>query len=184
VTPGFRDDSGQDRVDKSNATSNEINDFTEFYPPPRNPTDTVRLSTKGDDMDFRPTSDEERAWWRIVASLLAFAGLAERAAYHSMPVRWLVLSILRLAEAVVEDVVLDAAGLPQSDADDLTRAGQSPEDALALAARFLALAAMLAGLIRATNWHDRWPSPRRPAFAHIAPCQLACGLTRPPYDTS
>src|SRR5690606_37015400 len=97
----------------------------------------------------------------FVARLVAFAEIAERAAYRSAPVRWLVLWIVRHAEAIMEDVVLDAAGLPPADARDIAAGGHAPEDALALAAHLMALAALLAGLIRATNWHEPWPAPRR-----------------------
>jgi hypothetical protein len=134
-------------------------------------------------MDFRPTSDEQRAWWRIVASLIAFAGLAEQAACRSWPVRWLVLSILGLAEDIVADLVFDAAGLPPPDFRE-SPAGHTPGDALVLAARFMALAVLLTGLIRESAWHDRWRAPRRLASGGYTPEGPMRGFAPGLNDTS
>ena len=53
---------------------------------------------------------EVRALQRMVALLLSFAGLAERAGVASFPVRFIVLAILRHAETIVWAFVAEAAG--------------------------------------------------------------------------
>jgi hypothetical protein len=81
---------------------------------------------------------------RIAALLLSLAGLAERAATRSAPVRFIVLWLLRQAEGVAADFVADTTpqipiwdGQPAPD-----HSGHTPADALALALslRLLALA--------------------------------------------
>ena len=53
---------------------------------------------------------DDRTLRRIIATLVALAVLAERAAYRSLPVRWLVLCLLRHAEAVARDHVAETTG--------------------------------------------------------------------------
>ena len=76
---------------------------------------------------------DDRGLRRIIAMLVSFAAIAERAAYRSLPVRWLVLLILRTAETVALEFVVDTtqADLPCFDGDPQT--GCSPEDAALLA---------------------------------------------------
>jgi hypothetical protein len=75
---------------------------------------------------------------RIAALLFALAGLAERAAVRSLPVRWIVLWCLALADAVARDFV--ARSVPNAmngfRAPVLIQAhyGSGPADALNLAA--------------------------------------------------
>jgi hypothetical protein len=82
---------------------------------------------------------------RIIALLVAFAGLAERAAGRCFPIRFLVFVVLWRAEAVARDCVegvLEAAGLCLDDPLILAHA----PDGAALAARFRLLAEILDAL--------------------------------------
>jgi hypothetical protein len=122
---------------------------------------------------------------RIIALLVASAVLAERAAERSLPVRWFVLWALRRAETVVEDFVFDETGMPLA-VEGFALAGNGPDDAFALAARFRALAAALATLLPLAWGFGRRPARREVAFGPVAP---GCGLrpggwTREPFDTS
>ena len=113
----------------------------------------------------------DRMLRRIAATLVALAVLAERAAYRSLPVRWLVLCLLRHAEAVTRKHIAETTGWDWSDleyafgfdapdagfdagqgagladADILTAPGSGPADALALAWRLRMLAAVLGALL-------------------------------------
>jgi hypothetical protein len=86
---------------------------------------------------------------RIVALLLSLALVAERAAGRSWPVRFLLLLILRRAEAVATSFVvreIEAAGASDDDfpwLDDIAESGSSPLDAAFLALRFRLLAEVL-----------------------------------------
>jgi hypothetical protein len=123
---------------------------------------------------------------RIIALLVSLAILAERAAERSLPVRWLVLWILRRAETVVEDFVFDETGLPPPALEGIAPAGNGPNDALRLAARFRALAAALVLLLPLAGMFGRGISRRRLAIGHCAPgCRRpADGCAREPNDTS
>ena len=136
-------------------------------------------------MDVHAARGGERMTRRIIALLVSLAVLAERAAERSLPVRWLVLWILRRAETVVEDFVFDETGAPPPAMDGFAPIGNGPDDALRLAARFNALAAALAALLPLACWPNRRRARRSMAFGHFAP-----GSDRPvvwaqePYDTS
>jgi len=86
---------------------------------------------------------------RIVALLLSLALVAQRAAGRSLPVRFLLLLILRRAEAVATSFVvreIEAAGASDDDfpwLDDIAESGSSPLDAAFLALRFRLLAEVL-----------------------------------------
>ncbi|MFN3546217.1 MAG: hypothetical protein ACK4U0_01900 [Mesorhizobium sp.] len=127
----------------------------------------------------------DRTLRRIIATLVALAVLAERAAYRSLPVRWLVLCLLRHAETVVREHVaettgwdwpdlekafgIDApeagfdagqgAGDGRADAGIATVAGNGPADALALAWRLRALASILGAFLSPASGFDTG-SPR------------------------
>lgn len=90
----------------------------------------------------------EKTLRRIIALLVSFAGLAERAAGRSLPVRWLVLTILRYAEGVALDYLAETTGLDWAAyfADDLDP-GCRPDDAALLAWRLRTLAALLCALL-------------------------------------
>lgn len=91
---------------------------------------------------------DDRTLGRIVATLIALAVLAERAAGRSYPVRCLVLFILRRAESVASEFVAGAvqtfrpAGLVR-----IPAIPNNPADATGLAMRFRALAAALDALL-------------------------------------
>ena len=90
-------------------------------------------------MDWNLAMEEERrVLERIVALLFAFAELAERLCGSSRPVRGFVLLILRYAEAIARDFVLETAvehGAPPpvSLVLPLRHGGDSPADAARLA---------------------------------------------------
>jgi hypothetical protein len=123
---------------------------------------------------------------RIIALLVSLAFLAERAAERSLPVRWLVLWILRRAETVVEDFVFDETGTPPPATQGFALAGNGREDALRLAARFRAFAAALCALLPLACPFGRRPALGGVAFGHVAPCcrRLPSVWTPNPYDTS
>ena len=81
---------------------------------------------------------------RMVALLLSFAGLAERASVRSYPVRCLVLWILRRADAVARDwLASDGAEDMQSNSSVAVLHRNSQAEAKYLAQSFRALAHML-----------------------------------------
>lgn len=86
---------------------------------------------------------------KIAALLVSLSLVAERAAGRSFPVRWLVLAILRRAEAVATAfaaATAEAAGATEADfpwLDEPAECGASPLDAAWLALRFRLLAALL-----------------------------------------
>ena len=127
----------------------------------------------------------DRTLRRIIATLVALAVLAERAAYRSLPVRWLVLCLLRHAESVTREHIaettgwgwseleyafgIDApgagfdagqgAGYDLADAGIATGSGSGPADALALAWRLRMLASILSALLSPASGFDTG-SPR------------------------
>ena len=137
-------------------------------------------------MDGQAARGGDRMLRRIIALLVASAVLAERAAERSLPVRWLVLWLLRRAETVVEDFVFDETGMPPPALEGIASVGNGPDDALRLAARLRALAAALGALLPLGCLLDRRRARRSLAFGHFAPgCgRRLTGWTRKPYDTS
>ena len=97
---------------------------------------------------------DDRGLRRIIAMLVSFATIAERAACRSLPVRWLGILILRTAETVALEFVVDTtqADLPCFDGDPQT--GYRPKDALLLALRFRMLAAALGTLLPPAGRQD------------------------------
>jgi hypothetical protein len=97
---------------------------------------------------------------KIAALLVSLSLVAERAAGRSYPVRFLVLLILRRAEAVATAFVAAAAEAAGATADDLPwldeapEAGAGPLDAAWLAFRFRLLAALLELCRAAGRSHD------------------------------
>ena len=92
--------------------------------------------------------DNRRMLKRIVALLFALAGLAERLSGLPRPVRAFVLRILRSAEAVARDFVLETTqdhGVPAPLPAflDALQGGDSPADAMRLAQSFRVLAVLL-----------------------------------------
>lgn len=85
---------------------------------------------------------------RIVALLAALAGLAEMAAGRSFPVRFMVLAILRPAEAIARDHVAGATGLSLPASEDFPAGRNGAADAMLLAARLRMLAAAIEAVLR------------------------------------
>ena len=136
-------------------------------------------------MDVHAARSDERMLRRVIALLVSFAVLAERVSLRSAPVRWFVLWLLRWAETRAGEYVFDETGLPLA-VEGFAVAGNDPDDALALAARFKALAAALATLLPLACLFGRRPARREVAFGPVAPgCRCrSSGWTRAPYDTS
>lgn len=110
-----------------------------------------------------------------------------RAAAWSLPVRLLVLWLLRRAEAKVRDLVLVETGLPAPGIGGFAAVGDDPADALALAARLRALAALLAALLPDLFLPGRRPGRRDPAPGHAAQKirrRRFRGWRPTPFDTS
>jgi len=98
---------------------------------------------------------------RIVAMLLALAGLAKRVAGAPLPVRWLVLWFLRRAEAIAMDFVAGSACVAARGqwllAPVTVRHGSRPADAIDLALSLSELARAVAAMVAQV---------RRQAFLH------------------
>ncbi len=97
-------------------------------------------------MDWNEATDLNiKTLRRIVALLLALAGLAERASGRCHAVRWSVLWLLRPGEAMVRDYVAALTGDPGlANPPAILPAGDSHADAMRLALSFRMLAAALA----------------------------------------
>lgn len=141
--------------------------------------------TKGPDMDVARL--DHRALSRIAAMLFGLALLAERAGSRSFPVRWLVLSILRRAEAVARAFVVEAMQAQWPCFEEPLEIDNRPVDAVWLAWRFRVLAAMLGALLRLASrlngcnaGIDR--APRRLAPGPVL--RVCGGWRRNLYDTS
>ena len=132
---------------------------------------------KGCDVDGHAAMRDCQTLSRIVATLLALAVLAERASTRSLPVRWLVLTILRQAESVAWEFVGAARQAPE------TRNG--PEDAILLASRFRALAAALGALLCLARRFARWSTTAVCFAPRSGRLPVASrDWTRKPNDTS
>ena len=131
---------------------------------------------------------DDRTLGRIVATLVALAVLAERAAGRSYPVRCLVLFILRQAESVAGSFVAEAmqtfrpGGLVR-----IPPIPNSPADATGLAMRFRALAAALGALLLLARRFASLNTSRAARRCGPRPGKLTITLgdrTRRPNDTS
>jgi hypothetical protein len=121
---------------------------------------------------------DERTLRRIIATLVALALLAERAAGRSWPVRRLVLWMLRRAEFAVGDYVFAVTGTPPSAFAGIAEDESGPEEAFRLAASFRMLAAVLGAVLSIAL---RRALPAGP----VAPCGRPLDLRTPkPNDTS
>ena len=136
-------------------------------------------------MDGHAARGGERMLRRIIAHLVTSAVLAERAAERSLLVRWLVLWILRRAETVALDFAFDETGMPLA-VEGFALAGNGPNDAFALAARFRALAAALATLLPLACLFPRPPARNGMALGHFTTGsgRIPAVWTRKPHDTS
>jgi len=117
-------------------------------------------------MQGKETTEENiKTLRRIVALLLALAGLAERAAGRSAAVRLAVLWLLWPAEAIASEHVAKLTG-----ATCPTIWQEGPDEATRLAAVFRALATALAALVAAAPVRAAAPWPRPQNSACVAPC--------------
>jgi hypothetical protein len=98
-------------------------------------------------MDVDAAIRDIQALRRIAATLVALAALAELASGRSFPVRWLVLAILRPAEAVAAQFVAEMTHAARPAHWENPACRNDPGDALLLAWRFRMLAAALAALL-------------------------------------
>jgi hypothetical protein len=132
---------------------------------------------------------DERTLRRTIALLVALAVLAERAAVRSFPVRWLVLCILRRAEVVGQNLVIDSAPWAWPYLEDALEPGSSPADAVLLGQRLRMLAALLGALLPVAALADGWTSGRDRSPCGRASRVLALrvapfGRQPAPHDTS
>ena len=88
---------------------------------------------------------DHKHFGRLAVLLLALADLAERAGTRCLPVRCLVLWILRRAETVAVAYAVEATGSPSLLAA-CPRTGDTPDDAARLAKSLRALAAVFHSL--------------------------------------
>ncbi len=133
------------------------------------------------------TGRDFRSLSRIAALLAALAVLAERAGGSSFPVRWVVLAILRRAEAVAHGFVVEASQTTWPYFEEELETDNRPVDAAWLAWRLRLLAAVLRALLRLACGPDRWNAGPVCAQRRLAqPLVLVMygGWTRRPYDTS
>lgn len=142
----------------------------------------------------RNTDRERRTLQRIVALLVALAGLADRAAAAPFPIRFIVLAALRRAEGVAWTFALDALSGPAAHGAGrlppwIGPTGQinSPADAVRLALSFRILALIVA------RWTARFlasvaVSPTAPCVLFLTHAYLVqgrrIGAALPPPDTS
>jgi len=117
-------------------------------------------------MDGRGLNDQTLR--RMIALLVSFAVLAERAAGRSFPVRWLVLTIVRHAETVVLDLLADTVQVDFSGLDDDPAPGHEPYDAAVLGWRLRMLAAMLGTLLKPEARFESWTAGRDAAPRGLA----------------
>lgn len=136
-------------------------------------------------MDVQGAGGNERMLRRVIALLVAFAALAERVAGRSAWVCSFMIWILRRAETAAADFLFEEAGIPPA-MDGMAAAGNGPDAALRLAARFRALAALLRALLPLDNPFGRRPARRGFAFGNGARTsgRGSGAWTRPPFDTS
>lgn len=130
-------------------------------------------------MDWTADSNGMRErFMRIVALLLSLGILAERACHAPLPARVMAIGFLRRAELVAWDFIAGDTALPELPGD-----GDDPAAAMCLAARFRALAIMLAAFA------DRFSGSSRAqiGISPIAAAQDFANLDRGsllPFDTS
>jgi hypothetical protein len=125
----------------------------------------------------------------IAAILVSLAMLCERAGGRSFPVRWLVIGLLRTAEAVAREFVADMTQTDWPCLDDDPAIASRPVDATLLALRFRALAAMIEFLVDEACHFARWHAGHdRAARRSVSPARRLLlapeGMSREYHDTS
>lgn len=121
---------------------------------------------------------------RIMATLIALAALADRAGGMAFPVRWVVLAVLRQAEAVAAGFVAETMPADWPSIEQSAESETGPVDAAWLAWRFRLLAAMLGALL---SWlFDSFSMEQAPRRFAPRPRLLVtpCAWTLRPVDTS
>ena len=122
-------------------------------------------------MDWTGTTDENRKTLRrIVALLLALAGLAERASGRSRASCLLVLWLLRPGEAITRDYVAGLVGNAGCAPAPIRPGDDVATEAIRLSASFRSLAAALSGLATETA------APWEPTLAPLRSVSLAALL--------
>lgn len=91
---------------------------------------------------------DRKALSRIVATLLLLAGLAEHIAGLSGPARFMVLWLLRTAEGVAREFAAELVAKPQHELTAFVERDDSAAEAIRLAIRIRALAAVLGEMSR------------------------------------
>ncbi|APH72304.1 hypothetical protein [Aquibium oceanicum] len=99
---------------------------------------------------------DDRTMRRIVALLVSFAVMAERAAGRSFPVRFVVLCILRHAEAVALLFVAETFEADVFYVHGDPETGYGPADAMAIAMRLRALASLVFAMLDPADLDDGW----------------------------
>jgi len=142
---------------------------------------------------------DDRTLRRVAALLVALAALAECAAGRAFPVRWFVLALMRCAERVARNVLVEASGWDPadinlalgigSDLGDPPGSGTTPADAVALGWRLRAIAALFGALLPPDGPPGRAETrsvdaPRRLAAQLPLLVAMPCGCARPAPDTS
>ena len=132
---------------------------------------------------------EDRTQRRIVALLVSFAVLAERAAGRSFPVRWFVLVLLRHAQTVALAYVAEVMQASIIEVEEQPEAGFTPADAMLLCLRFRALVAVLGALLGPEARPDEDAARIVRAARRSAPCVcllfvMSRGVALRPHDTS
>jgi len=142
----------------------------EFHPRPNAFAAHWRQVSGGTGMDM---GLDETTLRRIIARLVSFAALAERAAGRCFPVRWLVLAILRHAEGATLGYLADMTGLDWAACfEDDPAPENSDDDAAVLAWRFRTLAALLGALLPPDGRFDHpagWTASREFARQGLTP---------------
>jgi hypothetical protein len=106
---------------------------------------------------------DERTLRRFIALLVSLAGLANRAAGRSFPIRWFVLALLRHAENAALGYVVESAPWAWPYLETEPEPGGTPMDAVLLGQRLRMLAAVLGALLPAEVQLDGWKPVDDPA---------------------
>lgn len=136
----------------------------------------------------------ERGLRQLAALLVALAALAERAAGRCLPLRWLLLVLLRRAENVATTLLARTSGWERSDIEselDAASAGDGPTDAMALARRLRLLSELFVCLLPPDGLPGSGAEDGRASAADAAAALVqawlraaACAFPYPAADTS
>jgi len=130
---------------------------------------------------------DDRTLTRIAAMLVALAVLAERSGSMPFPVRWIVLVILRRAETVAHEFVVEATQTTWPYLEEYLETGNRPVDAAFLGWRLRLLAEVLRTHVRLARGFDCWNAVTVCAPRCLAPSLILMspgGWQCEPCDTS